>query len=441
MKESNLQKKKKRKDMTDAERVQDFQRNLYRKAKQDTSFRFYVLYDKIRLKHFLREAFKRVKSKKGSPGVDNMTFEMVEEAGLDEFIEKLIVELETETYRPSPVKRVLIPKANGKTRALGIPTIKDRVVQMACKLVIEPIFEADFEDTSYGFRPKRSSKDALTAIKQNLKDGKTEVYDADMSNYFDTIPHDKLMKLISLRISDKKVLHLIKIWLKAPIDEDGNLHGGKKNKKGTPQGGVISPLLANIYLHLVDKIVNKDGGVFSKLGIKMIRYADDFLLMGWKIPQRVIEILDYVLKRMELEINEEKSKKIEATKEPFDFLGFTIRYDKSIKWSGRYWNIFPGKQACKNFRRNIREFLRNRGHFAPGQIAKELNKRITGWLNYFIIEDVSYTWKAKRDLNKYLRDRLQRYYKRKSQRKSKLYRHGAFKILVNKYGLVDPVKY
>ena len=443
-KESNLQKKKKRSEMSDLERVQDFQRNLYRKAKQVKDYRFYVLYDKIRLKHFLREAFRRVNSKKGgkTPGVDGITCEMVMESGLEQFIARIVVELENETYRPQPVKRKMIPKPNGKVRPLGIPTIKDRVIQMACKMVIEPIFEADFEENSYGFRPKRSSKEAISAIKDNLKSNKTEVYDADLSEYFDTIPHDKLMKLLSLRISDKKVLHLIKMWLKTPIYEDGQLKGGKKNKRGTPQGGVISPLLANIYLHLLDKLVNKGGSYFSKCGIKIVRYADDFVLMGRRIPKAVIEILEQILERMELKINVEKSELVKAAEQSFDFLGFTIRYDKSIKFKyGKYWNIFPSKKSSKRIRGNIKEFLKEVGHYPPERVAEGLNEKIRGWLNYYTIKGVSYTWKCKRDLNKYLRERLWRYYRRKSQRKCKLYRRGAFTILVNQHGLIDPVKY
>lgn len=240
----------------DEERIREFQRKIYRKAKQEQKFKFYILYDKVHSKRFLLEAYYRVKGNKGKPGLDGISFEDIEREGLWEFIGNLSRELREETYKPSAVKRVYIPKANGKQRPLGIPTIKDRVVQMSCKMVIEPIFEADFEETSYGFRPKRSAKDAITEIKENLKAGNTEVLDADLSSYFDTIPHYKLMETVKLRISDKRVLSLIKKWLKAPISENGVLKSGKKNSVGTPQGGVISPLLANIYLNLFDKVVN-----------------------------------------------------------------------------------------------------------------------------------------------------------------------------------------
>jgi group II intron reverse transcriptase/maturase len=435
-------KKKKRWQMTNEERVRDFQRNLYQKAKQEPEFRFYALYDKVKLDHFLYEAYRRVKANRGAPGVDNITFKDIETKGLEGFIENVQKELESRTYRPKPVKRVMIPKANGKMRPLGIPTIKDRVVQMSCKMVIEPIFEADFEETSYGFRPKRSAKEAIAKIKQNLKEGKTQVYDADLSAYFDTIPHGKLLILIGLRISDKYIIHLIKMWLKAPVMEDGKMSGGKKNKVGTPQGGVISPLLANIYLHLIDKLVNNTQKVFVKCGVTIVRYADDFVLMGKRISEKVLIKLKDVLGKMELSINYEKSKMIEATKEAFSFLGFTFRYDKDIKdrqW--KYWNVIPSDKALKKAKENIAKYLQKRGHFPPNRIVKDLNSKIRGWINYFTINGISYPAVAKRKLRWYMVHKIDRYYKKKSQRKCKLYGYNAFNKLVEKYQLIDPTKY
>ena len=428
--------------MTDAERVQDFQRKLYRKAKQDDKFRFYVLYDKVRLPHFLREAYKRCKANDGCAGVDGVEFSDVEVYGVDRFITEIIDELETKTYKPEAVLRVYISKDNGKQRPLGIPTIKDRVIQMAVKLVIEPIFEADFEDSSYGFRPKRSAGDAVRAIKQNLLAGKCDIFDADLSAYFDTIPHKELMHLVALRVSDKNILHLIKMWLKAPVMEDGSPKGGKKNKTGTPQGGVISPLLANIYLHLLDKAVNKLEGKFHKHGIKIVRYADDFVLMAKKIPQESLEYMNWMFDKMKLKLNEEKSKMLYARDESFDFLGHTFRFSDDI--FGRpfkYWNVEPSAKSQKKVRSNIREYLKVNGHQGPQIVAKDLNAITRGWINYFTIKEVTYPSKAKRNLRHYLGKKLTRFYKRKSQRKCKLHNRGAFQVLVDKYGLIDPSKY
>ena len=259
---------KKRKDMTSQERVRLLQLKLYLKAKQESDYKFYILYDKLFHVHILEEGYKRSKSKNGSPGIDKQSFADVEKYGRAKFLAEIGEELRTRTYKPQAVKRVWIDKENGGQRPLGIPTIKDRVVQQACKIVIEPIFEADFDDSSHGFRPKHSAKDAIIEIKNNLKTGKQVVYDADLSKYFDTIPHDKLEIVLKERISDPRVLHLIKLWLKVPIvEEDGKYTGGKSNTKGTPQGGVISPLLANIYMNLLDRIVNNPNGYFSKRGI------------------------------------------------------------------------------------------------------------------------------------------------------------------------------
>lgn len=429
--------------MSDEERVRDFQRKLYQKAKQEKSFRFYVLYDKVRLGHFLREAYKRCKANDGCAGVDGMTFEDVERYGVDKFLHEIIEELENKSYRPQPVLRVYILKPNGKTRPLGIPVIRDRIVQMAVKLVIEPIFEADFEDSSYGFRPKRSAGDAMRAVKENLKAGREEIFDADLSSYFDTIPHKELLELIGKRISDKNLLHLIKMWLKAPIVEDNNFKGGKGNRIGTPQGGVISPLLANIYLHLLDKAVNREGGSFYKQGIKIIRYADDWLLMSKRLTKEALSDLNNILERMKLKLNAEKSRIINAHKESLDFLGFTVRLSADLfgRDFKKYWNIEPSKKSQKSVRANIDKYLGKHGHKPPKDVAKELNAITRGWTNYFSIKGVSYPNKAKRDLRYYLRQKLTRYYQRKSQRKCKLYNRGAFKVMVGKYGLIDPTKY
>jgi group II intron reverse transcriptase/maturase len=309
--------------MTSEERVRQFQIRLYRKAKQDKTFRFYVLYDKLSLGYMLKEAWKRVKQNKGAAGYDGMSISDVEKYGVEMYLSEIADEVRQEAYKAQPVLRVYIPKANGKLRPLGIPTVKDRIVQMCCKLVIEPIFEADFQDCSFGFRPKRSAKDAITRVKGHVATERLrQVYDADLSGFFDNIPHDRLMKLVEQRISDRRILKLIRMWLKTPVFEDNRL---TKSKKGTPQGGVISPLLANIYLNLIDKAVSRPDGHFHRYGVRIVRYADDFILLARKIPQHCIEYLHSMLNRMGLEVNEEKTRLVNVQAEPFDFLGFTFR--------------------------------------------------------------------------------------------------------------------
>jgi len=425
-----------------AERVRMLQEKLYCKAKQERDFKFYILYDKMFIPFMLQEGYAKVKANGGSPGIDGQNYTDIEKYGLEKFLQELGEELRKRTYKPQAVKRVWIEKANGGKRPLGIPTIKDRIAQAVCKMILEPIFEADFEDSSYGFRPERSSKDAMKAIKNYLHEGKTEVLDADLSSYFDTIPHDKLMIVLKQRITDPRILDLIEKWLKSPIYEDGKFTGGKKTKVGTPQGGVISPLLANIYMHLVDKIANSKTKLFYKLGIKIVRYADDFVLMGERITSEAIDKLKEVLQRMGLTLNETKTRQIQAMETPFNFLGFTIRYDKDILGRNkRYWNIHASDKSENKIREKIREKLQKCGHHKPQQVAQELNTIIKGWLNYFEIPNVSYAAMSKRSLRHYLILKLNRYYHRKSQRRSRHSGQQAFDLLVNKYQLIDPIKH
>ncbi len=426
--------------LSEKERVRQFQIRLYRKAKQDKTFRFYVLYDKLTVGYMLNEAWLRVRRNKGAAGYDGISIKDVIAYGADKYLSEIAEELRNETYKPQPVLRVYIPKANGKMRPLGIPTVKDRIVQMCCKMIIEPIFEADFEDCSHGFRPKRSAHDAIKQIKTNIvQKGLKQVYDADLSGFFDNIPHDKLMYLVSLRISDKRILKLIQKWLKAPVFEDKKLN---KSKKGTPQGGVISPLLANIYLNLVDKAVNRKDGHFYKYGVKIIRYADDFILMARRIPTSCLEALQAILDRMELEVNKEKTHLLNVDSEPFDFLGFTFRYDRDIHGRSRkYLNVFPRKKSGKAIRVKVKEHLKRNGHKNPSALVAGLNPILRGWINYYSIPGVSYPKMEKRRLRWYLTESIHQYYRRKSQRKCKLYYQNAFDVLTSRYNLVDPTKY
>jgi group II intron reverse transcriptase/maturase len=434
--------KRRRSEIPDAERVLTLQEKLYQKAKQERGYKFYVLYDKMFIPYMLRQAWKSVKANGGAPGVDRVTIADIESQGVEPYLNVLGEELRRQLYEPQAVKRVMIPKANGGERPLGIPTVRDRIAQTVCKMILEPIFEADFEDSSYGFRPKRSSKDAITAIKENLKQGKTEVYDADLSKYFDTIPHDKLQIALKQRITDPRILKLISKWLKVPVCEDGKYTSGKGNGIGTPQGGVISPLLANIYFHMLDRIVNNVGSLFYKYGVKIVRYADDFVLMGKTLPVEITDRLKSLLDRMGLMINESKTRQIDAKKDSFNFLGFTIRYDLDINGRNtRYWNIMPAKKSEQKIRDKIKDYLKTHGHFKAQDVATGLNPIIRGWLNYFEIKGVSYPAMSKRRLRAYLNNSLYRYYNRKSQRKCRLYRHNAFEVLVTRFGLIDPTKY
>lgn len=427
---------------SDLVKILEFQSKIYQKAKQEKGYSFYILHDKVRQPHFLRHAYKLCKENKGRAGVDGKTFSDIEKSGVEEFLKTIAKELEEHTYKAQPVLRANILKANGKTRPLGIPTIKDRVVQMSVKLVIESIFEADFENSSYGFRPSRSAHDAVKEIKKKLSEGKAEVYDADLSAYFDTIPHKELMILLRKRISDKHILNLIKMWLKSPVYENKTYTGGKKKKVGTPQGGVISPLLANIYLHLIDKAVNRASGIFHFFGVEIIRYADDFVLMGRKIPEKAISYLKEMLERMKLKINEEKSSMLNGYKESFDFLGFTFRYSKDLyRPERRYWNIEPSAKSQKRLRSKIRDYIKKNGHKAPEILVNDFNAMLRGWINYYSIEKVSYPGKAKRSLRYYLSRKITRFYKRKSQRKCKLYSKGALDYLIEQYGLIDVTRY
>jgi RNA-directed DNA polymerase len=424
----------------DEQRVREFQRKLYQKAKQEPGFRFYVLYDKIGLPHFLREAYRRVRSNRGSPGVDGVTFEAIETRGLEDFLAEIADELKTESYRPSPVLRRMIPKANGKERPLGIPTIKDRVVQMSCKLVIEPVFEADFEECSFGFRPKRSSKDAVEEIKQALLAGRTDVFDGDLSSYFDIIPHDKLLITLEQRISDKRVLRLIKLWLKAPVSENGRMTGGKKSKTGTPQGGVISPLLANVYLHLVDRIVMRKDGYFRQQGIQIIRYADDFVLMARRIPPEALLKLEKVLSRMGLTLNKEKSRQLDASDKGFDFLGFNFRYRWSRKqYRRKYWHVGPSKKSVLKITASLRELFGEYRHLGAVDFVRMVNVKVRGWTNYFNIPGTSHPFQSFERLRWYMDRKLSALYRRKSQRGSTLYRRLGYEGFVKEFGLIDPL--
>jgi len=422
-------------------KIRQFQRKLYLKAKREREFRFYILYDKIIRWDILVLAWHRVKANGGSAGVDGLTFEQIEKEGVVSYLREIQTDLQERSYQPSPVLRRYIEKANGKLRPLGIPTIRDRIVQMACKIVIEPIFEADFENCSYGFRPKRSAHQAIQHIKRHLHVGRKEVWDCDLSQYFDTIPHAKLMQLIERRISDRDVLWLIRLWLKAPIaerTERGKIRyigGGKGNKRGTPQGGVISPLLANIYLHELDKAFYAKDGTLSRCGARIVRYADDFVVMARYIGEPIRRAVMAKLKELGLTLNEEKTRIVRMSEDSFDFLGYTFRYDRYLDGrAGSYLNVHPSRESKLRLHDKIRGILVPGNKKNANDLVRELNRTLVGWRNYFSAPG-TYPRKVFRDVNWYLRDRITRFYGRKSQRRSKLSGRRAYEKLV-KAGLV-----
>lgn len=399
---------------------------LYQKAKQEPRFKFYTLYSHICREDILIEAWKRVRSNKGSAGVDEITFEKIDKSkeGSKGFLAEIRKQLGNGTYKPSAVKRKYIPKTNGKLRPLGIPTIRDRVVQMATLLILEPIFEADFLDCSYGFRPERNAHQALAEVKKNLRKGYCCVYDLDLERYFDTIPHDKLIKCVEKRISDRSIVKLIRQWLRAPIrDETDQNEKPKwiKSTLGSPQGGVISPLLANIFLHWFDKAFHSYDGPYCWANAKLVRYADDLIIMAKFIDHRIIKYTSDKLEDwMGLKINRNKTQVInlKKAKSSLDFLGFTFRWDKDRKGRGhRYWNVFPSKKSLKRERGKLRAMTSKRVCFVPiTEIVEAINIHLLSWSNYFRF---GYPGASFRSINAFVRLRLTKFLKRKSQKPQK----------------------
>lgn len=403
--------------------IRTLQRKLYHKAKQEPAFRFYAIYDKVYRADILGHAYDLVRANRGAPGIDGVTFKAIESGeGKTEYLAQLEEVLKEKNYRAQAVRRVWIPKADGSKRPLGIPSLRDRIVQMALKVVIEPIFEADFCDNSYGFRPKRSAHQAIDKVSDALLKGHRQVIDADLSKYFDTIPHAKLLTVVAERINDGAVLALIKQWLKAAVvEEDGNgkcrtTGGGKGQRKGTPQGGVISPLLANLYLHLLDRVWERHD-LENRLGARLVRYADDLVILCRRDVNAPMDTLQRVLERLDLQLNATKTKVVDAREENFDFLGFTFRLRKS-RMSGKvYPHVEPSKRSIQRLKDRIKGLTDRRRCPVPlVDVVTELNTSLRGWTGYFHFRNSSNVFRnVKMQVEERFRTHLRRRHKLKSR--------------------------
>jgi RNA-directed DNA polymerase len=368
-------------------KIRELQIKLYRKAKNEPGYRFYMLYDKIYREDILAHAYALARANQGAPGVDGQTFERIESAGVEEWLTGIRQELRNKTYQPQPVRRVIIPKPGGGERPLGIPTIRDRVVQTAAKIVMEPIFEADLEPSAYGYRPKRSAQDAIRKVHKLVCEGYTDVVDADLSKYFDTIPHCELLQCVARRIVDREVLRLIKMWLQAPVeerDENGKrrLTGGKDRHCGTPQGGVASPMLANLYMNrLLKGWRNTRRG--EQFDAHIVNYADDFVILSRGKAAEALNWTRQVVTRMGVTLNEAKTSIKEARQESFNFLGYTFgphRYKKDGRW---YLGASPSKKAVTRIKEKVGQLLVPSNTGTWEEARNRLNQILRGWSAYF----------------------------------------------------------
>lgn len=416
------------------EKVRQLQNKLYLTAKKCSTRRFHALYDKVYREDVLLEAWKRVKENQGSSGVDGIRIEDIEANGEEKYLGEIQKELMDDRYVPSPVKRVMIPKPDGKQRPLGIPTVRDRIVQMAAKIAIEPVFEADFKDCSYGFRPKHSAKQALEVVRKACNNKGYYVVDADIQSFFDNVNQDKLMKLVEQRISDRRILKLIRQWLKA-----GVLYGNilEVSELGTSQGSVISPLLANIYLNTLDRLWEKYGLTHGKL----VRYADDSVIIckNKKSANHAMELLKYIMGKLDLTLHPTKTKIVCMWdgKEGFDFLGLHHRRMVSETSKGATYKEtyqYPSKKAMKKMKSVIKEKVNSRSLLVAREedLIKTMNPKITGWRNYY---QTKTNCKWMQALDWYIICTFTRWYNKKHQRRSKMSKVGKVRTIIYEKGL------